>query len=64
MKLSKAQVAGLKEVESGVRGCECSMRWSTMQRLLSLGLIEFIRMNGLKLTPEGRKALEEARNGK
>ena len=63
MKLSKAQVAGLKEVESGVKGCECSMRWSTMQVLLSLGLIEFIKNGGLTITPAGRKALEDARNG-
>ena len=75
MKLSKAQLKALEAVESAeietaremylaYRG----MRTSTREKLISLGLVKMIRLGllmiGLELTPAGRKALEEARNGK
>lgn len=69
MKLSNAQIAGLKEVEeNGVRPAFAfRMRFTTMQKLMSLELIEFRNLTavgerglqGLVLTEKGRKALEK-----
>ena len=71
MKLSDAQIAGLKEVEEdGHRfSFHYKMRWTTLQRLMSLELIEFKflpehNVRGVALTEKGRQALQEARNGK
>ena len=73
MKLSNAQIAGLKEVEeNGVRPAFAfRMRFTTMQKLMSLELIEFINLTaigerglqGLVLTEKGRKALEPRATG-
>ena len=73
MKLSNAQIAGLKEVEeNGVRPASAfRMRFTTMQKLMSLELIEFRNLTatgerglrGLVLTEKGRKALEPRATG-
>ena len=67
MKLSNAQIAGLKEVEeNGVRPAFAfRMRFTTMQKLMSLELIEFINLTaigerglqGLVLTEKGHELL-------
>ena len=74
MKLSKAQLKALEAVEA-VRGASTNemyrayfmMAYTTSRALLNRGLIELVSRAGLccaVITPEGRKALEDARNAK
>lgn len=75
MKLSKAQVKALEAVDEACHrgGGEMyrtyrNMHPTTKKKLINLVLIERVRLGpcliGLTLTPAGRQALEEARNGK
>ena len=73
MKLSKAQLKALDatEKEETIREmimvCH-EMKPNIREKLISIGLLKMIKfdplMLWLELTPAGRKALEEARNGK
>lgn len=74
MKLSKAQVKALEAVEDAMDKnlnemyrAYFSMPYTTRRALIDRGLIERVSRSGLccaALTPAGRQALEEARNGK
>ena len=74
MKLSKAQLKALEAVDAAEKQSGRKMyqtyreiRFSTRSKLVSMGLAQVVRLglllSGLELTPAGRKALEEARNG-
>ena len=72
MKLSKAQLKALEAVAI----FDDRLRFNIKRNLLGVGIFEDVAERGLiylipmgnsqrmELTPEGRKALEEARNGK
>ena len=74
MKLSKAQLKALEAVDAaqGTSTNEMyrayfTISYTTQRALINRGLIERVSCAGLccaRLTPAGRKALEEARNGK
>ena len=76
MKLSKAQLKALDEVDAAekeetiremIMVCH-EMSPNIRKKLISIGLLNMIEfdplMLWLELTPAGRKALEDARNGK
>ena len=75
MKLSKAQIKALEAVEAAEKQSGREMyqtyrgiRSPTKSKLVSMGLVQIVRLgllvNGLVTTETGRKALEDARNGK
>ena len=73
MRLSKAQLKALEAVEEQGRSKKSrlayrGMRSSTREILITLGFMIRVTIDlgmvGLEITPAGRKALEEARNGK
>ena len=79
MKLSKAQLKALEVVAGGsvsiykpLRMSKpqklCGIRKNTYEKLIDVGLVtsRYVDMvcNMVLLTPAGRKALEESRNGK
>lgn len=76
MKLSRAQLKALEAVDATekeetiremIMVCH-EMKPNIREKLISIGLLKMIKfdplMLWLELTPAGRKAFEEARNGK
>lgn len=74
-KLSKAQLKALEAVDAAEKQSGREMyqtyreiRSSTRSKLVSMGLVQIVSLGlllpGLVTTETGRKALEEARNGK
>lgn len=74
MKLSKAQLKALEAVDAAEKQSGREMyqtyreiKYSTRSKLVSMGFAQIVSLGlllpGIELTPAGRKALEEARNG-